>query len=101
MSEDTVSRWRQHRSIGERFNIHEQIAAAHAAAADERAFEVYMAREHVRALLLEHQLPMASFAVRSDGELQRPYMEFTRMAQRMRSGGYHKARLLAGGSLDG
>jgi hypothetical protein len=96
-----LSRWRQNERHSQIVQIHRLIADARDAAHCERVETVRAERESVRAKLLLHDLPMASAAVRLDGESQTAVRDFERMAQRMRDGGYHAARRRAGGSLDG
>jgi hypothetical protein len=95
-----VSRFRQSERHSKIVNIQRCIADARDAAHCERVETVRAERELVRAKLLLHDLPMASAAVRLGGESQTSVRDFERMAQRMRDGGYHKARQRAGGSLD-
>jgi hypothetical protein len=97
----SMSRWRQNERHSQIVQIHRLIADAKDAAHCERIEGVRAERESVRAKLLLHDLPMASAAVRLDGESQTSVRDFERMAQRMRDGGYHAARRRAGGSLDG
>ena len=80
-------------------SIHRQILDAREAAELERARDVHAAREDVRALLGQHGLFNASFAVRCDPA--GPFLEFRRMNSTMRAGGYHRVRLTGGRNLDG
>lgn len=95
-----MSRWRQNQSYSELVKIHRAIADAKEAVDAERAMEVRVARENVRLLCGSHGLFMASMAVRST-PLAATDAEFEKMTQRMRAGGYHRAREAAGGMLDG
>lgn len=79
--------------------VRAQIVDAKEAVIAERARDVRGARENVRLLLGSHGLYTASFAVSRDPQCQ-SFLEFQRMADRMRWGGFHVVRKTIGLEVD-
>lgn len=96
-----MSRFRQFASIDKLANIHRAIRDAREAVDLERAQDVRAARDEARLVLNRHGCFMAALTLSFDVAGLSATREFQQMAQRMKDGGYHKTRILAGGSLDG
>lgn len=90
-----MSRWTATRQVNELIQIHRGIAEAKEAVHAEWLQDIRAARENVRLTLGSHGLFMASSAMRIDNGML-AYVEFQKMANRMRAGGYHKVRAAMG-----
>lgn len=75
--------------------IRQDINDAKAGAEEARAEDILSARRNAKLTLALHELHTASFAVSRDPGAQ-SWVEFEKMKNRMRSGGYHAVRALLG-----
>lgn len=91
-------RWRRNESYGQLVKMHRAIADAKDAVDAERVEDFCAARENVRLVLGSHGLFTASFAMKRDVNSQ-SYVEFQKMVNRMKSGGYHATRHRLGGRV--
>jgi hypothetical protein len=75
-----------------------QITDAKAAVEDERGEDVLTARRNAKLVLMSHELHTASFAVTRDPNAQ-SWVEFEKMKNRMKRGGYHRVRAELGNQV--
>ena len=94
-----MSRFRQGARPSELMKIARAIAEANDAVHLERCEAIVAARESARAMLLLHNLVHASIAMRTGAAAT--WSDYKAIADRMRSGGYHRVRLTGGRGLDG
>lgn len=86
-----MSRWTQNRQRGELIKIRNGIDDAKESVTAEWLQDLRAARENVRLTLGSHGLFNASFAMTRD-VYGASYIEFQKMVNRMKSGGYHETR---------
>ena len=93
-----MSRWTQSRQYEELIRIRNHIEDAKEGVSGEQFQDLRAARESVRVTLGSHGLFTASFAMSRDVYGQ-SYVEFQKMVNRIKAGGYHATRARLGNQV--